>query len=261
MNKPRVLLYDIENSPSLAYIWQLYHEVTSTEMVENDWYVLCWAAKWVGERKVHSGALPDYSSYKNDPTNDKPTLKALWKLLDEADICIAHNGQSFDRRKVNARFVYHGMRPPSPYRMIDTLLIARKEFMFLSNKLNDLGTYFKVGEKVDTGGFQLWKDCMNGDPIAWRKMVRYCKGDILLLEKVYYKLLPYMTNHPNLAAFNEDVDTVACPRCNSENIHFRGYAYTNVSKFQRFKCTDCGGWGRVRDNELLGNKKVSTVSL
>lgn len=253
MNKPKILLFDIENAPNTAYIWSLWMETTSEEMLDRSWFVLCWAAKWLDENKIYSSALTDFpKEYKKNPENDKLVLQKLWHLLDEADIVVGHNAKAFDCRKVNARFVMNGMPPPSPYKVVDTLMAARQYFFFTSNKLNDLGKYLKVGEKVDTGGFKLWKQCMMGDRKAWNKMVEYCKNDIVLLEKVYLKLRPFIQNHPNLNVYinNEDGQ---CPKCGSDDVRKEGFAYTATSKYQQFSCNNCGGWHRSRKN--LNNVK------
>ena len=225
-------------------------------MIENPWYMLCWSAKWLHEKKVMSSALVDFPvEYKKNPECDKQILKKLWNLLNEADIVVAHNAKRFDCRKTRARFIMNGMTPPSPYKIVDTLQVARSQFFFTSNKLDNLGKYLGVGEKLDTGGFKLWKDCMSGKKKAWKKMVAYCKRDVLLLEKVYKKLLPYMTNHPNLGNYVESEDPI-CPKCSSTKLIKEGYAYTGVGKYQQYSCKSCGGWSRGRKN--LREQKVQT---
>ena len=71
--------------------------------------MLSFAWKWADEKKVHCKALCDYPGYAKNKTDDTPLIKDLWKLFDEADILIAHNGDRFDRRKANSRFL--GGRP------------------------------------------------------------------------------------------------------------------------------------------------------
>lgn len=243
---PRVLIFDIETAPNLSWSWGLFTELTTMKMVENEWYMLCWCAKWLGEKKIISSALPDHKGYKKDPTNDKKVLEVLWKLLDEADIVIAHNIK-FDKKKSNARFIYHGMKPPSPYKCLDTLMAARGEFNFTSNKLDALGQYLKCGKKVPHSGFDLWRGCMNGCKKSWHTMVKYCKQDVALLEKVYLKLRPYIRNHPNMNVYE---NKIGCPKCGSESVQSRGYYFTSTGKFQRFRCNDCGGWSKKRKNEM-----------
>lgn len=254
---PRILILDIENSPNLAYIWQCKTEYVPESMIEFPWYTLCWCAKWYGEKKVMSSALIDFpKEYKKDPENDRMIFDPLWKLLDEADIVVGHNIDRFDCRKINARFIMHDMLPPSPYKTVDTLKIARRFFMFTSNKLDDLAKYFKIGQKVDTGGFKLWRQCMQGNKTAFRKMVRYCKHDVELSEKIYKKLLPYISNHPNVGNYVDDAEK-HCPKCGSEKLEKRGFIHTNVARYQRYHCQDCGAWSRGRTNERENKTKVT----
>jgi len=258
MNKPRILIVDIENSPNLAYIWQLKTEYVNETMVTMPWYMLCWCAKWYGEKKIMSSALIDFpKEYKKDSQCEKKILEKLWYLLDEADIVIGHNVDGFDCKKINACFIMNNILPPSPYRTIDTLKVARKHFLFTSNKLNSLVKYFKIGAKVETGGFKLWEQCMQGNKKAWKKMVQYCKYDVVLSEKVYDKLLPFITNHPNLAVYDDDNPNPSCPKCNSKDIIKEGFAYTNAGKYQQYSCNSCGGWSRGKKN-LLENKVKNT---
>ncbi len=244
MDSPKILLFDLETAPNLAYIWRLYSEVTSMKMVKDNWYVLCWSAKWLGSKEIMSEGL--YSNSKDD----SKIMKKLWKLFDEADIVMAHNAVKFDCKKSNARFIANGMLPPSPYKVIDTLKVARKHFSFMSNRLGDLGQFLKLGNKLETGGFELWEKCMAGDLKAWNKMVRYCNQDVKLLEKVYLKLRPYMNNHPNAGMY---LDRAVCPTCGSNSIQYHGVGFTNAYKYKRFQCNKCGSWGRDTNN-LLENK-------
>jgi DNA polymerase elongation subunit (family B) len=249
--KPRILLFDIETAPNLGWIWGKY-EQNVIEYV-SEWYTLCFVAKWLGEKKLITHALPDYTArYKKDREDDYAVVKAMWELLDEADVVVAHNGDRFDIRKMNARFAFYKMPPPSPYKTVDTKKVAKRYFMFNSNKLNDLGEHLGLGQKVDTGGFELWKGCMEGKKSAWRLMIKYNKQDVKLLEKVYLHLRQWMTNHPNINLVDEKEN--ACPICGSEKMQKRGFGTTRVCKYQRYQCQDCGGWSR-------GNPIKTNVSI
>lgn len=241
----KILLFDIETAPNLGYTWSKYEQ--NVIEFERDWYMLCFAAKWLGSKKVTVVSLPDFKLYKKDKEDDKEVVKALWKLFDEAEVLIAHNGNRFDIKKANARFLSLGMEPPSPYQKIDTLTEARKYFKFDSNKLDDLGNYLGVGRKVETGGFSLWKGCMQGDMKSWRKMLRYNVQDVKLLEEVYLKLRPWMISHPNLNLLDNGLKL--CPICGSPKVQKRGFSYTRVSTFQRWQCRSCSGWSRSRLSE------------
>ena len=245
----KVLLFDIENSPSKAYIWQSKTIFVPNNMIFSEWFMLCWCAKWLGDKKVISSALPDNPNYRKDLTNDYYIVKKLWDLLDEADVVVAHNAANFDVKKANARFVYHGFPPPSPYKIVDTLILSKSKFKFTSNKLDYLGKSLKLGQKKENAGMILWERCMAGDLKSWKEMVSYCKQDVLLLEKLYKRFLPYMDNHPNQNVYNETAD--CCPKCGSKEILKRGYTFCINGKKQRFQCKKCGGW--CSDGKVLKN--------
>lgn len=256
----KILLFDIETSPILANVWGLWNEVRDMKFVEVDWYVLTWSAKWLDSNKTITKALPDYpKTFKADQQDDSALLKDMWKLLDEADMVVGHNAAKFDVKKLNARFLINGMTPPSPYRMIDTLKHAKANFAFTSNRLDALGELLGVGRKVDTGGFELWRGCINNDKKCWKKMCKYNEQDVLLLEKVYLKLRPFMKNHPNVALDGNN-KSMACPACGSANLVKRGYAYTNTSKFGRYRCKDCGKWSRDKINDIPSHKRKNIAS-
>ena len=248
----KVLLMDIETAPNLGYTWGKYEQ--NIIEFERDWYMLCFAAKWLDSKSVMTSALPDFSLYKKDKENDKEVVKALWKLFDEAEVLIAHNGNRFDIKKANARFLALGMNPPSPYQKVDTLSEARKYFKFDSNKLDDLGKYLGVGRKADTGGWSLWKGCMEGKPSSWKKMIKYNKQDVTLLEDVYLKLRPWINNHPNMNLL--DNKTKLCPKCGSSKVQKRGFSYTTISTFQRWQCQSCKGWSRSRLSEKTSKPEL-----
>ena len=46
----------------------------------------------------------DFPEYQKDKTDDKALMRKLWDLMDEADIVIGHNCDSFDIKKINSRF-------------------------------------------------------------------------------------------------------------------------------------------------------------
>lgn len=203
-------------------------------------YMLCFAAKWLGEKRVITYALPDYSRrFAKDKEDDSALVGELWRLFDEADVIIAHNGDRFDLKKSNARFIKHGLTPPSPYKSIDTLKIARAKFAFVSNRLNDLGKYLGVGKKLPHTGFHLWRGCMTGDRASWDLMRRYNARDVELLERVYLKLRPWASPHHNLTLYS---DRPGCPACQSSNVQRRGFNIARSRKTPRFQCGDCGHW-------------------
>ena len=239
MNKTKVLLVDIETAPNLGYTWGKWEQ----DVIEfkKDWYILSFVAKWHGSKQTISCSLPDFPLFKKDKENDLEVIKALWELFNEADVIVAHNGDAFDFKKANARFIAHGLTPPEPYQTVDTKLVAKRYFKFDSNSLDELGRYLGLGRKESTGGFKTWLECMAGDMDAWKRMMKYNKQDVILLEQIYEKLRPWMSNHPNLGLIKDRPES--CPICGEFNcLQSRGFSFTRVSRKRRYQCTNCGGW-------------------
>lgn len=247
--KARVLLYDIETSPNLGYVWGKYEQDVLS--FEDEWHILCFAYKWLGEKKTHVIALPDFDLYKKDPTNDYEVVRRLHELFNEADVIIAHNGNRFDQKKSQARMIVHGFPPPSPYRQIDTMQVAKRNFSFNSNKLDDLGELLNLGRKEETGGFKLWLDCMKGVKKAWNTMKKYNRQDVVLLEQVYLALRGWIRPHPAMNLMEGKLDS--CTNCAGINLVKNGTYYNKVSFVQVYHCKDCGANPRAaKTNRISG---------
>lgn len=236
-SKARFGTVDIETTPNESYTWGIYEQ--DVIKVIREWHMLSFSVKIKGGETIVRG-LPDYDLYKKDKRNDRELVKELWGILDGLDIVCGHNIDKFDIRKINARFIYHGLTLPSPYKTIDTLKVARKVLGLNSNKLTDIAQYLGIGQKVETGGFKLWEQCMAGDMKAWAVMKKYNKYDVVLTEKVYLRLRPYMASHPNENLYNGT--TFNCPFCFSSHIQKRGFHRTQVGVFQKYQCQDCLAW-------------------
>ena len=244
-NSPRVLLFDIETTPIIGYTWGLWEQ--NVVKVIEEWNMLSFSYKWLGEKEIHCISLPQFkSAYKKNKSDDKQLCVELRNLFDEADVVIAHNGDEFDIKKANARFLINGINPPSPYLSIDTKKVAKKYFKFDSNSLKDLARYFGVSQKADAGGISTWQGCMAGDISAWKHMIEYNKQDVRVLEDVYIIMRPYMKTHPVLRGS----EGMVCPKCNSTQLQRRGYDRTvNGTQYQKYQCQSCYGWCRSRISE------------
>ena len=236
----KILILDIETSPNIAYVWRFFKENISPKQVLEHTEILSFAAKWLGEDQVF---------YTDQQEGDEKFLLTILKgLLDDADIVVAHNGSRFDLPTITGRFLINEIKPPSPYKIIDTVTVARNEFNFPSNSLEYLSGIFGVDKKDDHKkfpGFELWIECLKNNPEAWEEMRLYNIQDVVTLEQIYLKMRPFIRNHPNVALINGD-EKQACPKCGSNHIHWRGFAHTSVGKYHRYQCADCGGWGRSR---------------
>jgi len=235
LKRARILLFDIETSPNLGYTWQKWEQ--NVIAFKKEWELLSVAWKFVGE-KTKVVCRKDFK----DKT-DKSIAQHIWNLFQEADILVAHNGNSFDIKKCKARFLFHKLKPTKRLVSIDTKVIAKTHFSFNSNSLNDLGEHLGVGSKIKHEGFDLWLKCMSGNAAAWEKMKAYNAQDVELLYRVYKRMKPWITNHPSLAVLQE---RIGCPNCGSDRVRKGGVRASHTNLRQQMFCKDCHGWYLTR---------------
>lgn len=252
----KTLLLDIETAPNLAYVWRFFKENISPVQVMENSSILCWAAKWLDDDTIH------YCDIRG--SSEKVMLKEMNKFLDKADVVIGHNVSGFDMPKIRGRSLVHGLTPASPYKEIDTWRIAKREFGFDSNSLEYLAKVFNLTPKKSHKkfpGFKLWVEVLANNPEAWQEMEDYNIQDVDTLEELYLKLRGYDRKHPNMAVFEEEGNAILCPKCGADASKPRGFYYTNVGKYQRYRCSSCGGWHRSRYTILDADaKKLLTVN-
>jgi len=244
---PIKLLYlDIETTPHEGTFWNLFPKYIPINQLRKPTEVLCWAAKWEGDRDV---------IFRR--TGDEDFIEKMHGLLDEADAVCHYNGKAFDIKHLNREFAVRGLTPPSPYAQIDLLSVVRQNFKLASNKLDYVCRYFGLGTKVKHVGIELWYDCMDEDPTAWRMMTRYNKRDTVLLPKLYKFLRPWIKSHPNVALYM-DTDRPTCGTCGSTQLQSRGSYRTKACVYRRWHCTGCGTWSRSRQQEHTTSENVLT---
>lgn len=240
----RTLCIDIETTPNLAHVWGLWDQNIGLNQLLVPGEMLCFAAKWLGEPKMFFGR-------QRALDGDKEDMNMLaHRLLDEADVVMHFNGKRFDEPWLNTEFALLGWNPPSPFQRIDLLTAIRKQFKLPSNKLDYALKAFGLEQKKKHEGHELWIKCMNWDPAAWRRMTAYNKRDVRALEDLYYRIQPWIPNHPNVGLYQAEPGTVSnCPGCGSTNLTMQGHRYTSVGKYQRYQCGDCGKWSSTGKRE------------
>ena len=261
---PKILVLDIETSPLEVYCWGLFDQNIGLNQIKTDWSVLSWSAKWYEDAKgkvygPHKKLMYKDASQKKNKRDDDELLKEVWQLLDECDILLTQNGIRFDNKKLNARFALRKMTPPSSFKHIDTLNIMKKNFALTSNKLeyasNNFCVKYTKQTKREFAGFDLWKECLDGNKRAWAEMKKYNCYDVLALEELYQKLSPW-DNSIDFNIYSDNLKNTC--KCGSEKFIKRGFFYSPVGKFQRYKCDECGTETRSRKN-LLSKEKKETI--
>jgi len=243
----KILILDIETSPHTGFHWGLFQQNISIGQLIESSTVLCWAAKWLGEKKVHFSSV-----YETTPIK---MIKEIHKLINEADAIITYNGKRFDMPTLNKEFLIHKLPPPSPYKDIDLINTARGKFKFASNKLDYIAQMLGIGQKTSHQGMPLWIECMAKNPKAWKLMKRYNINDVKLTEEVYDRLKGWINIHPNYNILSEDI---VCPNCGGHHLQKRGTSLALTKVWQRVQCQDCGKWSKL--NKPIETKKSDSAT-
>ena len=251
---PRILVFDIETLPIVAYTWGVWNVNILPKQIIKDWCMLSWSAKWLLTDEVY-GEILTQKEVKN--RDDKRISSGIWNMINQADIVIAHNGDKFDIRKVKSRWLKHGLNPPSSYRSIDTLKVL-KGFSPTYRKLDFINKELGLDVKLPMD-WDDWRKCDEMDQEALDKMMEYNKEDVKILEELYLIIRPWINSHPNLGLFQSGVKDV-CATCGSENIHVDGgYYYTAVGKYSTLRC-ECGAISRSRFTALSKDQRKHLLS-
>lgn len=232
--KRKRLYFDIETSPNIGFFWTAGYKLNiTTDSIIKERAIICICYKWEEDKETHS---LNWDSKQND----KKMLQDFIKVANEADELVGHNGDRFDLAWIRTRCLFHRIDMFPTYVTIDTLKVARSKFKFNSNKLNYIAQYLGIGEKIKTE-YDLWKDIvLNKDKLAMDKMIKYCKMDVILLEKVHKKLsnhIPAKTHYGVI--FGQDRGT--CPECGSDQLvkNLKRVMASGLVKIQ-YKCQTCG---------------------
>jgi len=240
---PKLLFYDLEVSRDIVAGYGNHWEFKVVKTIQHQ-QLMSFSFKFQGDKKISHFNRHDFKTYKAFVTK-------LWELLDEADIAVAHNAKQFDNRMANRFFIEQGFSGVSPYRTVDTLLVARSEFKFPGNSLNQLSEFLGIGKKEKITYADLEDDFMSDKPSrkTLRLMRAYNNKDVVLLEGVYDRMLPYMKNHPNMSVLSDRPDS--CPRClATTGIQSRGTIVSNSTVYREFRCTSCRGPIRLRLQDI-----------
>lgn len=244
----KILVLDIETSYNVAGVWGLFNQNVSLPQLQEVSRVLCFGAKWHGSK----GTL-FYSDYFD---GHDVMIQRAYELLDEADVVVHYNGTSFDIPHLMREFLLAGMTPPSSFQEIDLLRVIRKRFKFASNKLDHVSQQLGLAGKAGHTGYQLWVDCLAGDPKAWKLMKKYNVQDVVLTDELYLLIRPWIPNHPSHGLYNgSEEDT--CTNCGGDDLERRGFKYTNLGKYQQYRCRECGAWSRSGKSEQLTDLRGS----
>lgn len=237
-NKPRIIIWDLETLPDWKEVLKSYVGLSNWRgltMKASLNSIICFGWKELDGKRTHCDSVWDFSDSIND---DRALCEHIYKVLSEADGIITQNGKKFDLPFLQTRLLKHGLPPLPPIKHVDTKILMKRNLFLYSNSLDYAGKFFLNEGKVDHDGWELWCRVYDGDSSAKKLMEKYCKGDVLLLEKLYKKLLRFSKSGPNFNLFHEE-KLDYCSNCGSASLMKWGYYYSATKRLQRYRCNDC----------------------
>lgn len=233
--KPKLLIIDIETAPNVVYTWGLFQQNIAVNQIIESGRVICFAAKWHGEEGTMFYGERQRGGHER-------VIRAAHRLICEADGVVGWNSNRFDIRWLNQEFFKYRLRRPAGFKSIDLMREQRRYRMLPSNKLDYAARMLGEGGKVETGGFDLWRECLDGKREAWRLMEEYNRHDVDLTSAVFSEMLRtgWVTGLPNMSLHNGD----CCPVCGSDNLKADGHYHALTRRYQQWLCLDCGSPSR-----------------
>ena len=257
--EPVITLFDIETTPACGWYFGKGYETNIIDQ-ERDSYIMSFSHKSLNKKTIRSVAMWDFDDYTPGrfSVNDRNVVFALHALMLKSDIVIAQNGDNFDIRMANSRFLYYGLPPIQDLKSVDTLKTAKRYFNMSFYSLDHLCRYLGIPRKLDPGSHKTWMLCMDGDEKAQNKMVVYNKADVDRLEQVYLRMRGWMKNHPVLNLWTRKI--THCPTCMSDTTPRKnGPRLMKTGWKQRWECIGCGAkWQTelVREDPKIDITKI-----
>lgn len=196
---------------------------------------ICAAWKWYDESDVEFAAEWEVGGYDG-------FMRAVWDVFDQADLIIGHNADRFDARHLMGGWAEMGLPAPSPYKVIDTLKIARGSFAYESNTLDALNKRLGIDAKTDKYDARIARAAVNGDKEAQETLSAYNRGDIIASEALFDRLRPFAKGIPHLGMWTDD--EMACPSCGHSMTATGRTVHANVQRYEHLHCSNCGAHAR-----------------
>jgi DNA polymerase III epsilon subunit-like protein len=234
-NKPWLCI-DIETSTQKAEFYGSTYEPKIVRVTEEA-HMLGFSVKWYGEKKIYVYDLKDFKG------SEIEMLKKVLGWIEQCEYFIAHNGDKFDLRFINARLDKFKLPVISPIKTVDTLKIARKLWNLPSYRLDFLGWYFGLGRKME-------RPHVEDRPLTERERKQeksYNGNDVLILEKLFTLQLPHIGHLPMFkipkAKTNISEDRT-CPKmeCRSNRTQSRGRRVFEGKICKQYQCMTCFRW-------------------
>lgn len=212
--------------------------------------ILCVGFKEVGRGKAEVLNILDYEDVSGDLIKaEKKLLKDVTIRLLDSDMWLTHFGTWYDINFVNSRLIYHKLPiiPPN-FNHIDTWKIAKNKLKLRNNRLITLSEFLGTEDEKNAIRPEQWIRAIGGHRPSMDYIVEHCRRDVCVLEEVYERIKPLMSDHPNVALVE---NRMGCNVCGEKDLQKRGWHVTRLRKYQRYQCQSCGSWSRASKSEKL----------
>jgi len=235
---PKVLIFDIETSLTIFGAYpQKKPQYLGHDNILQEWFMICAAWQWEGSKKIHSvSALDNMSNFKKDPFDDYHVVKALAKVVSEADAIVGHNMRRFDWPKLLARMAYHKLPAIDIPKIVDTFVMA-KQMQFSYNSLAYLAKHLDVEAQKLSHSKDMWLRIIRGDKSAIKEALIYNRADVKATMALYLRLKPYVPTRllPNENLYRGN-GVECCPSCGCTEFKANGTRATLTGLYQRYRC-------------------------
>ena len=268
---PKILIYDIETSLSMAYLFSMGKQVIRHGSLLKGYFsrthIISIQYRWVHEKKTK------LLTWGESIADEKKMIEDFDKLISQADCVIGKNSARFDDKHINSQRLWHDL-PGNPDWMKFTDDIERQMRRFFNLQSYSLD-YFS--EQLGLGGktkmdFSDWvhigeyrtlqllgvksaklvaidnmcqimfgknvKDITRDGKVALKKMFAYGikdTDDTTELFKLCSKHFKLKFNH---AVYHQD-DRI-CPSCGADALIKHAIRVSGKTRYQRYRCTKCG---------------------
>lgn len=250
--KHKILFYDIETTPLLAYIWRPGKQFIGYKQLHKDMNmhnIICITYCWNDAKKAKA------LIWDHETKDCSKIIAEFDALVKEADITIGKNSDRFDVKHINTQRMIHNL-PPFPEwsdTKDDLEKQMRKYFALPSQSLDYISAQLGYGGK-DKMEFQDWIDIMEDwkgrGRKALKKMVKYGLKDTEDTRSVWYRLEKYFKPRFNAATF---VNDIVCVHCGSKNITKGNLRIAGKSRYQIYYCRDHKGYAGCRTINVHGD--------
>lgn len=257
VRKPRIILFDLETIADLPEVLKVYSGLSAypgLTLKATHTTILCAGWKVLGEKKVNCLKVWDKKGWKTNVNDDKDLVIALRKVLVSADAIVTHNGIKFDWKFLQTRLMKHGLHPLPQIPHIDTCRLSKSNLLAYNNRLDTLGEHIAGDRKMKHEGWDLWVKSHSGNMRALKKMEKYCKQDVILLEKLFLKMRPFIKNMPNHGLWMAEEMHKICPNCGSVRTIKYGKIMSKSGIKKRYRCNDCGSISYSKIEEKIKTK-------